>query len=619
MFSINKNISRSRTALENKDFQTAIKYCNNELKVNKRNVDIYLIRGAAYNQLGKTDLAIVDFKSAYQLDPSNLDILKKLFFSYAKIKDIHNCLTVCNTIMQQYPSDNDEFVYQEICGLLMERQQYENCLKLLQDIIRVSGEHHIYYHLMGLNYYHLNNFEEAVKYFNRALKNEFNTKYLLSLVECYHRTNQSDKAYKELIKLWKEQKTITEMPKEEKVLLIHSLADTCIKMLNFDEAINWYNDLLILEETREGKIEIEHKKAHIYKMLKQYDKALEIFQIIIQTNNNSVKEFLECADLYKRLGKYKEAFEEYKKVIYLDSSNPVATIGLANLCIMKHDYNQANELLNIAYINNRQNVHYLKQCAELYFDLLEKERNVADKTKEIKEKLYEMLSSLLIASPQDIDNYERLIHLYIEDKMYDEAKEVSDKAITNTSDNKAKLLQAYSISFLDSQIGEVYYENYLSSQGDKVEVEYYKAKNLFILNDNDNALSYLVDALSLDEYHTPSLELLVQVLFNLKKNEEALSASEKLISSNLYCAEYYFKSGIILARLKRYEDAIKYLNSAILFNNFYLDAYYNLATAHFKLKNFEESLKYYKIIVYLNPEYNQDVYIKIAEIYKKRG
>lgn len=615
----NKNISRSKTALENKDFQTSIKYCNDELKKNKRNVDVYLIRGSAYNQLGKTDLAIEDFKSAYQLDPSNIDILKKLFFSYAKIKDIQNSALVCNTIISQFPSDNDEFVYQEICRLLMEREQYENCLKLLTDIVQRSGEHHIFHHLMGLNYYHLNDFENAIKQFKKALKKESNIRYLLSLVECYHRINQSDKAHKELLKFWKEQHSIQDFDKEDKTSIISALADSCIKMLNFEEAINWYNDLLIIEESREGKIEIEHKKAHIYKMLKQYDKALEIYQIIIRTSSNSIKEFIECADIFKRQGKYKEAFEEYKKVLFLEPTNIYAILGIANICIMKHDYNQAHELLDIAYLNNKQNPIYLKQCADIYLELLDKEKNNEDKVANLKEKLYQMLPFLIQNHGQDIENYEKLIHLAISDEKYDYAKEIADKAVMFCPDNKSRLLQAYTLSYIDNQVGETYYETYLSYQGDKAEVSYYKAKYSYILGEFEEAFAYLTETLSLNEYHTMALELLVQVLFNLKQHDNALQVSERLISNNQYNAEYYYKCGIILARLKRYEDAIHYFKNAIMLNNFYLDAYYNLATVYYKLIDFDESLKCYKIIIYLNPDYNQDVYMKIAEIYKSGG
>ena len=117
----NKNVARSKTALDNKDFNTAIKYCNEELKKNKRNVDCYVIRGSAYNQQGKVEAAVSDFKTAIQLDPTNLDIMKKLFFSYAKTNDIDNALVVCNNIIHRYPSDNDELVFQEIIRMLMER------------------------------------------------------------------------------------------------------------------------------------------------------------------------------------------------------------------------------------------------------------------------------------------------------------------------------------------------------------------------------------------------------------------------------------------------------------------------------------------------------------------
>lgn len=605
----NKNISRSRTALENEDFKTAINYCNAELKSNKKNVEVYLLRGTAYNQLGQTDKAIDDFKIALQLDPSNLEILKKLFFSYTKTGNIQKSIIACNEIIQRYPSDNDELVFKEICKLLMEKGKYQECLKLLNNIIKRSGEHHIYHHLIGLNHYKLYNYKDAIRHFKKAYKLDKNFKYLISLSKAYVQFNEGDKAYDELLSFWKSRKT--ELIQSEKIEIVEAIADISVKNGAIDDAINWYNELLIIFDDNSSKKEVELKKAHLYKMIMEYDKALEIYQTLIKVNSNSIQEFIYSADIYERKGMFKEAYEEYKKALYLDPYHKEANIGLANISIMKHDYHKAQELIDTLYEYNKLDANYIKGSITVFQLLYESDK---DNKEEHKNKLYNLITDIIKLEPNQLSHYEKMINLLLIDDKLDYAVKILDSASNLITDNRIFLLKGYVNSYINFEDSYEFYNIYIDNDGSEEELQLFQAKYLYFNKDYESSLDILLKILHKNNNHIDALELLLENNIKLKDFEEASDILEQLIDIDETNYQYYYKKGIILARSKKYEESIEYFQRAIALNNYYIDSYYNLGLVYAKIKESEEAIKYFKVVLYLNINYDTKVFKKISDL-----
>lgn len=78
------NLGLANCKFQSKDFQSVLTYTGNILRVDPQNLDVLLLRGKAYYQLGEKDLALKHYKSGLKSDPEHKAI-KKEFKTVKKI------------------------------------------------------------------------------------------------------------------------------------------------------------------------------------------------------------------------------------------------------------------------------------------------------------------------------------------------------------------------------------------------------------------------------------------------------------------------------------------------------------------------------------------------------
>lgn len=91
-----------------------------------------------------------------------------------------------------------------------------------------------------------------------------------------------------------------------------------------------------------------------------------------------------------------------------------------------------------------------------------------------------------------------------------------------------------------------------------------------------------------------------QILSDIQKTKEALSAVSKAIEINPAEVEYYNLKGAILIDMQKFNEAIKVFHTCIEIEPNFGGAYYNLGYIYGELNNYEQSIYFYNKAVQQN-------------------
>lgn len=164
---------------------------------------------------------------------------------------------------------------------------------------------------LGNKYYLERNYEEALKFYEEALKNgykSFDVFYNLSFIYYYEK-----KDFKKAEGILK--KALLIYPNVD---ILHStLSQLYFDMDNFSEAVKEYKFAVKLCKDRPLTIDASKAKELLTREGKNEKEIYNFFIEIINYNSNDFFALQEVADYEKKEGKYEEALKKYKKIVKL--------------------------------------------------------------------------------------------------------------------------------------------------------------------------------------------------------------------------------------------------------------------------------------------------------------
>ena len=218
-----------------------------------------------------------------------------------------------------------------------------------------------YLFTLGKEYLKTENFEDAVKSFQKSL-DTYQNDDINEIMHYLALSYDKNKQYNEAIEAYNKLLNINYCSELEDFSssAVDSLAKIHIKMGNNKEAVNTYKKYIELNPavwSRITKFYDEDKKEYIeiieaynemikenpnnneyyyylselYKEIKEYDKAIELYNKAIEINPDDFSYYLSIADLYEEIKEYDKAVEMLKKSIEKDSDNIETYITLGNL------------------------------------------------------------------------------------------------------------------------------------------------------------------------------------------------------------------------------------------------------------------------------------------------
>lgn len=149
------------------DYENVFKYTNKVLDQDKINPKAYFIRGFAYAELGDTSLAIRNFQQAADQDQHYYEAYLELGVIYSSRKN-PLAADYLQTATRIDPGRGEAYyllglAYQEQDNIPKAIETYEKLLTIIPDFKEAI------YNLGYINLVYLNDFEEAIKYFTRAI------------------------------------------------------------------------------------------------------------------------------------------------------------------------------------------------------------------------------------------------------------------------------------------------------------------------------------------------------------------------------------------------------------------------------------------------------------------
>lgn len=439
-------------------------------------------------------------------------------------------------------SAQDPYIYGTIANIYISKGEFEKAENIINDGLKHFKDAELLFKL-GILYSKIyKDCDRALPYLEMSMKLDAKATYILGTAECYEDKKDYSKAivlydklaekegnpeyyyrkgvlYTKLNLLQKAKSEYLEAIQIGQHLKAYlNLAEINILEKNYEEAIKLLNTVL----TQYGDIMVaEERLAEVYKKTGDIDKALEIFNSIVEKLEGKPKALIlkQIGLLYvdkKDFKKARDAFlkaieinpEDYQAQYFIGFTNELlndyvnAEIYYKKVLEIRDDFSFAKKRLAITYINlgqfdkaNDILNNFTKDDIDVEYylikSLLYKEQNEINKALDV-------LNNAKTYYPDSLELLFELASLYEEMKEYDKCEKIINKALSLEPENPIFL------NFL----------GYLYAELDERLEEAYKLINKALLKDPDNP-AYI--------------DSMAWVLYRMKKYEEAFKWQKRAL------------------------------------------------------------------------------------------
>lgn len=584
---INKEVSNYKLVLELIEFYLYERRPDDALKklltLNEEKIGkfkMHNLKGMIYTLQGKTDLALIDFNKALEINPENYEIHNNLAVVYQimgnynpaiehlnkSIKEnflntwAYNNLGMIYNTKKNYTEAEESFYFAKVSDLqspwarhnlawsYMKLNKFEEAIKEMKKAINLSPEEVTFHSHLGWIYQEKGDRENALTCYKKALTidpahaNLYNSTGVIFSDE--HKYTEAIKNYKKALAL---------APQEE--LYQRNLGITYYKMNRYKEAtkefekalkINYYageNHLnLSASLSKQGLLEEGNsylKNAVSYNQ-REYDPLLDLMIL-----NNQGALYLEqgktdlAENQFKNIILYKDTYKDLDKIIsncYVDTYN--------NLAILRYKQGEIEEAIKILERAEELIPEYPDTLNNMAYFLQEQDRK---KSKTFYEKA-------ITIQPANGIYYNNLGVLYLKESNTDKAIDTFNKGI-----RKENILQ-----LLHYNLGGAYLAKNLFEQAEK------ELKNIPDHSHIAPEANYYLGLI----YFRKDKKILAEERF-----QKAISL--KKVSDNLV------EAGWILLSLKAYDLAIEKFKNALEVNPDNVSACAGVATCYFNMDNMQ--------------------------------
>ncbi len=174
----------------------AEKYLSKAKEILPDNSELFNLYGMLYEKKNEIDRAIQSYKKSIELNPENIDAHINLGNLYYRVKEYDSALNEYLAVLKINP-ENDVALYNS--GIIYYKKNRLN--KSLEMFLKsekyIKNYPPLYFNIARV-YYYLGRYKKSLEYINRALKLEYDIKYLWGLARVYHKLSEKNPSYKKL-------------------------------------------------------------------------------------------------------------------------------------------------------------------------------------------------------------------------------------------------------------------------------------------------------------------------------------------------------------------------------------------------------------------------------------
>lgn len=354
-------------------FDKALEYINDAIE-NSNNEEEYLyFRASTYRYLGSFGFAIKDYETlinANKENPRYYPFLKKGQI-FEELREYEKALECYKEVLALDPENRT--INNSIGEMYDALDDYDNALDYYNKQIEI--ERGAYYYLnRGLLYARNGKFDEAEDDYRCAIELEPENPYAYnSLGYLYERKNEADKSipyYKKAI----------EADVDKRDLRFYRNIIACYKKLDENELALEYYDKAIEDYSDDD--ELYYRKAKLLKKMKLYKEAIETYLKGIEvhkqqeeTKINILEDFYdEISSAYKSMEEYDRAIEWSKKALEINPDSKYAYENMGRIYDDLKDYETAIKYYKLQVgVDKEKGINYLL-IAAAYKELGNKEK-----------------------------------------------------------------------------------------------------------------------------------------------------------------------------------------------------------------------------------------------------
>ncbi|WP_178983896.1 tetratricopeptide repeat protein [Winogradskyella helgolandensis] len=250
----------------------------------------------------------------------------------------------------------NEEIYIQKANVLSKQDKHQQAIDTLLIAIELSHtpeDDADLYALVGMEYLFLDQFENAIEYFQKCLESDTSDYSALhNIVYCYDFLNQNSEAIDYLNTF------LNTNPYCE--VAWHQLGRQYYTIKDYVKANTAFDFAIISDDTFVGAY-IE--KGKVLEKLKQYDEAIDNYKITLALEDPTSFALLRIGQCYDKLGQDELAIQFFKKTIDEDPLLDKGWVAITKFYTKRLNYQKALYYINKAVIIDGENVSYWKLYA----------------------------------------------------------------------------------------------------------------------------------------------------------------------------------------------------------------------------------------------------------------
>ncbi len=306
-----------------------------------------------YLDAGKKSLAHKAISLGLEQHPTSVTL--KLLLAELLIFD--EKLEEANKILKQVYAiepTNDE-IYILKSSILSKQFKHEKAIEYLKIGLQYSEEPADLYSLIGMEYLHMDSFDEARENFKKCLEIDVEDyPSLYNVIYCFDMQNKQEEAITYLLEF------IDRDPYSE--IAWHQLGRQYYTIKKYEEALRAFDYAVIIDEFFVGGY---LEKAKTLEKLEQFEIAIDNYLIALELDDPSAFAFFRIGECYMKMGKMDDAFQFFKKTVNQDPVLDKGWYQMADICCRREDYHSALYYINRAIQIDEVTSIYWRKYAEI--------------------------------------------------------------------------------------------------------------------------------------------------------------------------------------------------------------------------------------------------------------
>lgn len=345
-------------------------------KIEQSNYEVYILKGSAYNLLGKTsearehfdkavslshsdnrdtvlynigltfehqsnyEPAIQYFIEAYKLDPSNYTILFDLAFCYDQLNQLEQSITFYNKYLDEEPYS--DIAWFNLATVYNKAENFEKSIEAYDFVIAINENYNSAYFNKGNILSNMERYKDALPEYLEYLKFEEN--HIMAhcyIGECYEKLAKYEDA------LFYFQRAVSLDPNCSDAWFGKGIVKMHLEL--YEESMSYIDRAL---ELNEENTEYLYAKGLVYMRQNDHTNGISIFKLLVELDPTDSEAWLNYSELLLMSGKLDQAIEILYKANDYNFNNASVNLRLASFLFlqknMEKGYNYLEKALAIS-------------------------------------------------------------------------------------------------------------------------------------------------------------------------------------------------------------------------------------------------------------------------------